>query len=73
MSFREHAMQYDSILRFDRVSEITGLGRTSIYTKMQRGEFPQGIKLGDRATGWRMSEIQQWIERQAERRDSGRK
>ncbi|MDE2128732.1 MAG: AlpA family transcriptional regulator [Betaproteobacteria bacterium] len=66
-------MQNDAILRFARVSEITGLGRTSIYTMMQRGEFPRGIKLGERATGWRMSEIQQWIDRCAAQRDKGRK
>jgi prophage regulatory protein len=62
----------DVILRITRVSEITGLGRTTIYGRIKEGEFPRGIKLGDRAIGWRMSEVQQWIARQAARRDQHR-
>ena len=64
-------MQSDIILRLPRVSEITGLGRSSIYDAIQRGEFPRPLKLGMRASGWRMSEVQQWIARQTARRDQG--
>lgn len=50
------------ILRLPEVMEQTGLARSSIYRKMGEGSFPQGIKLGARATGWRESELIAWSE-----------
>lgn len=51
----------DRILRIKEVRAVTGLGRTSVYRLAQAGSFPQPIKLGERASGWRESEIQGWI------------
>ena len=62
-------MQTDVILRLPKVTEVTGLPRSSIYDAIHRGEFPRPLKLGARASGWRMSEVQQWIARQTARRD----
>ena len=49
------------IYRLQEVKKVTGLGRTSIYRKMADGTFPQGVKLGARATGWRVSEVEAWV------------
>ena len=39
-----------------------GLGsRSSIYLRMDRGEFPKPVKIG-RLNGWPESEIDAWIE-----------
>lgn len=53
------------ILRLKDVINQTGLSRSSIYAFMQKGKFPLPIKLGERAVGWRESDIDQWIDSQA--------
>ena len=49
------------ILRLPAVLARTGLGRSTVYLWMGRGEFPQRHKLGVRAVGWLESEIDSWI------------
>lgn len=64
-----------SILRLPGVKAKTGLSRSTIYDKIQNGEFPEPIQLGARAVGWVESEIDQWLEqliqasRKPQRRD----
>jgi prophage regulatory protein len=53
-----------SIERLPAVLNRTGLSRSSIYLKVNKGTFPKPIKLGERAIGWIASDIDQWIERQ---------
>jgi len=53
--------------RFIRLGEVknqTGLGRSSIYSRMKAGTFPQSISLGARAVGWLESDIDDWIDAQ---------
>ena len=69
--------------RFIRLNEVlsrTGYARTSIYRKMEDGEFPKSVKLGGphkdpsvfdiRAVAWIEDEVEQWIESRIEERDS---
>ena len=49
------------ILRLPEVIEITGLGRSTIYAKVSRRDFPRPIKLGERAVGWIDSDVYEWI------------
>ena len=50
------------ILRLPEVKFQTGLGRSSIYLRMSKGNFPKQIDLGGgRAVGWLASEIEGWI------------
>ena len=39
----------------------TGLGRSTLYAMMDRGEFPRPLKLGVRAVGWRESDLTDWL------------
>ena len=41
----------DALLRVEHVSQLIGLGRTTIWTYVNRGEFPRPVKLG-RARHW---------------------
>ena len=50
------------ILRLKDVIAMTGLSRSTIYLRMEQGNFPQQINLGSRAVGWISSEIKEWIE-----------
>jgi prophage regulatory protein len=50
-----------NIWRRPKVSEETGLPRSTIYDKMAKGEFPKQFKLGPRAVGWRSTDILAWL------------
>jgi prophage regulatory protein len=39
----------------------TGYSRSSIYSMMKVGRFPNQRKLGPRKVGWRRSDIETWI------------
>ena len=50
------------LLRLPDVKALTGLGRSTIYLKMTRGEFPGAVKLGERAVAWPQADIERWIQ-----------
>ena len=58
------------ILRLDDVKSKTGLGRTTIYDQVARGEFPRPIKISTRAIGWIDEEIEGWVQDRVSARDS---
>jgi len=58
------------IAKLPEVQHKTGLGRTSIYNKMARGEFPKSIPIGARAVGWLEADVDRWI---AERIEAARR
>jgi prophage regulatory protein len=51
----------DRILRIGNVLKLTGLSRSTLYRKVQRGEFPKQIKLSERCAGWRQSSVHAWM------------
>jgi prophage regulatory protein len=51
----------DRILRIGTVLQLTGLSRSTLYRKVQRGEFPKQIKLSERCAGWRQSAVNAWM------------
>lgn len=59
---------YPRILRLKQLTERIGLGRSTIYDRMDvqspryDATFPKPIKLGAAAIGWIDSEITIWIE-----------
>ena len=53
------------ILRLPQVQDLVGLRRSTIYNRMQNGEFPRPIKLG-RTSGWVQAEIEAWLSTQIE-------
>lgn len=50
----------DPILRMSEVERTTGLKKSTIYLLIKQGDFPLPISLGARASGWLLSEINQW-------------
>jgi prophage regulatory protein len=51
----------DRILRIGTVLQLTGLSRSTLYRKIQRGEFPKQIKLSERCADWRHSSVNAWM------------
>jgi prophage regulatory protein len=67
-SFSAEGRDHASVLRLKQVAAIVGLGKSSIYRKVQEGTFPMPIKLGSpRASGWISSEVYDWIDEQIRR------
>ena len=50
------------ILRLPEVKHLTGLSRSSIYSKITQGEFPKQIRLGIRSVGWSEKEVLEWVD-----------
>ena len=50
------------ILRLPAVVELVGYSKPSIYRKIKDGSFPVPVRLGERATGWRSTDIQDWLD-----------
>jgi prophage regulatory protein len=50
----------DRILRIKAVLALTGLSRSTLYRKMERGTFPANFKISERCAGWRESAVAQW-------------
>lgn len=54
--------QPDKLIRIKTVCELSGLGKTSVYSI---SDFPKRVVLSRRAVGWRLSEVTKWIESRA--------
>jgi prophage regulatory protein len=50
----------DRILRLPAVLDRTGLSRSTLYRKMQKGSFPKNVQISTRCAGWRESAITAW-------------
>lgn len=61
----------NTILRLPAVKKKTGQSRSTIYEKVQRGEFPAPVKIGERAVGWVEAEVDSWVQTLIEARDRG--
>ena len=46
------------ILRRNEVEVMIGLSKSTIYNLIGQGLFPSQIKLGPRAVGWKVSDIE---------------
>jgi prophage regulatory protein len=54
----------DALLRIDLVKALTGLSRTTIYTRMAEDPptFPKAIRQGKRCTRWRAGDIRAFLQ-----------
>ena len=53
----------DRFLRVNQVLEVFPVSRSSWWAGVKAGHYPKGIKLSERTTAWRLSEIEALIER----------
>ncbi|EJY9247336.1 AlpA family phage regulatory protein [Salmonella enterica] len=49
---------------------LTGLHERTRCNMEKRGEFPERLRLGGHAVGWRLSEVQAWIKGEWKPEDS---
>jgi len=55
----------ERILRLNAVLDRTGLSRATLYRKVEAGTFPRQLRIATRCTGWRESEINEWLRKLA--------
>ncbi len=58
------------LLRRREVESITGLSRSTIYSKISDGDFPQPVNIGSRAVAWIEREIDDWMQARIAERDA---
>lgn len=56
--------------RLPAVKARTGLSRSEIYRRVQSGDFPRPVKLGERASAWNSAEVDRWITTRIAARDA---
>ena len=57
----------EKFLRLVEVQRRVPYSRSTIYLKIQKGEFPAPIDLGARAVAWLEGDIDEWIALRIER------
>ena len=50
------------LLKLAEVVELTGIGRSQIYRKIDSGEFPAPVKIGQKSIRFRDDEVNAWID-----------
>jgi len=56
------AIGTERLLRIKQVMQVVPLGRSTIWLKVKQGKFPQPVKLSERCTAWKESEIMSWMD-----------
>lgn len=51
----------NKVIRLPAVIDMIGMSKPTVYNMIKRGAFPAPIKLGQKASGWLVSEVQNWI------------
>jgi prophage regulatory protein len=49
------------ILRIPSLCQLVGLSRSTIYRLLKARQFPSPIKIGEKAVGWDIIDIENWI------------
>jgi prophage regulatory protein len=57
------------LLRMSEVARETGMGKSTIWAKVKRGEFPAPVRFGGKCTRWPAREIENWKANLIEARD----
>ncbi|WP_186258576.1 helix-turn-helix transcriptional regulator [Burkholderia gladioli] len=50
-----------AIMRREEVERVTGICRSTIYSRVKDGTFPPPLKIGPRAVGWRVVDIDAFL------------
>jgi prophage regulatory protein len=64
-----NSASHENIQRWPVVFGRVGYCRSHVHKLISKGEFPQPIKLGQRASGWLESEIDAWLEERINSRE----
>ena len=54
----------EALLKLPTVVNLTGISKTTIYTKVASNEFPKPVRIGNRCTRFRARDIVAWLKSQ---------
>lgn len=54
-------MLEDRYIRIKELAIMLGIAKSTIYRLVKENKFPKQIKLTERTSVWRLSEVNQWI------------
>ena len=57
------------VLKVKQVAEEINVSVPQVYKLVSLGRFPKPIKLGERGSGWLISEIDAWLQSRVDARD----
>lgn len=60
----------ERFIRLDELMNKTGLGRSTIYRMIDKGEFPKPINLTSSKVAWLQSEVTEWMRTKVEQRNN---
>lgn len=49
------------VYRMKDLTQVLGLGKSTLYEMINAGDFPCPIELGPNSVGWPSEEIQAWV------------
>lgn len=55
----------DRLIRLHEVLHLTGMGKSSVYDLMKKGQFPKNIRFNARMSVWKESDVLAWIQQAA--------
>lgn len=58
------------LIRLPEVMRDTGLGRSSIYKQISKGDFPRPVNIGGRSVAWVSDEVKSWVAERIAQRDN---
>ncbi len=50
------------LLRLPEVTQLARRSKSQVYRDVNNGRFPAPVKIGLRASAWRATEIQAWLD-----------
>jgi len=54
-------MLEDRYIRIKELALMLGISKNTIYRLVKKDKFPKQIRLTERTSVWRLSEVNQWI------------
>lgn len=60
----------ERFIRLDELISKTGLGRSTIYRMIDKGEFPKPINITSNKVAWLQSEVTEWMKSKVEQRNN---
>lgn len=56
------AVARDKLLRLDKVEEITGVKKSTLYAMIKAGTFPRQVVLSRRCSVWSEAAVLSWVQ-----------
>ena len=55
-------LREQKFLRLPQILQLIPIGKSTLWEKVKKGEFPKQIKLGPKISVWNASDVQAYIE-----------